>query len=90
MMSGAWLFVGGLVGVLDGLCLRRTVTVLHPTAPRRAVAWVMGGVALRWLAVAGVLWVAVRESALAALWAFAGLWLARWVFVGCWFWRPVD
>jgi len=76
-MTG-WLLTGGALGILNFVTQRWTVARLHPSAPRRAVAWAVGGALLRWALTAGLLFVALRQGAWPALLAFAGLWLARW------------
>jgi hypothetical protein len=78
-----WLFTGGAVGVLNGLTLWWTVARLRPGAPRRAVAWALGGVMLRWGLAASLLITALQRGIVPGLLAFAGLWLARWG-MACW------
>jgi len=78
MMVTLWLFAGWAAGALSGLILWSSVARLRPDAPRRAVAWVLGGALLRWAAAAGLLIAALQRGIVPGLLAFAGLWLARW------------
>ncbi|MDY7040168.1 MAG: hypothetical protein SVX38_04825 [Chloroflexota bacterium] len=78
-----WLFAGLTVGALNGLTLRWTVAHLCPEWAGRALICVWGGALLRWVAVAGLLIVALQRGILPGLLAFAGLWLARWGMM-CW------
>jgi len=65
------------VGALHGWSLRWTVSRLHPGAPLRSVALVLGGIALRWGLAAGLLIMALQQSPGAGLLAFAGQWFAQ-------------
>ncbi|MDY7078274.1 MAG: hypothetical protein SXV54_15265 [Chloroflexota bacterium] len=80
-MITLWLFAGLTVGALNGLILWNSVARLRPNAPPSTVTWVLGGALLRWVAVAGLLIVALQHGILPGLLAFAGLWLARWGIV---------
>lgn len=73
-----WLVVGGAVAVLSGLSIRWTVERIEPEAPAQALAWVLGGAALRWGLIVLVLILALRQGILMGLTAFLGLWLGRW------------
>jgi hypothetical protein len=78
MMFILWPLTGGIVGMANALTLRWTVARLHPDMPRRAVAWTIGGLILRWILVAGLLIAALQYGIASALLAFTGLWLTRW------------
>ncbi len=69
--------------MLNVLTLRWTMARLRPGAPRRAVAWILGGALLRWSLAVGLLVAALQRGIVLGLMAFAGLWLARWGMV-CW------
>lgn len=83
MTFASWLCTGGAVGVLSALTLWWTVSRFRPGAPRRALAWVLGGLMLRWGLAASLLITALQRGIVPGLLAFAGLWLARWGLV-CW------
>ena len=72
-----WLLLGAVFGILSMLSQWWTVNRLHPLAPPNTVAWIVGGAALRWVLVAGLLFAALQHGIVPALWAFTGLWLAR-------------
>jgi len=78
MTPASWLLTGGAIGILNFMTRCWTVARLHPSAPRRAVAWTVGGALLRWGLASSLLIVALRQGVWPALLAFAGLWLARW------------
>ena len=80
-MAASWLLAGGIIGILSGLSLRRTVTGMHPGASGRAVILAMAGAILRWGLATGLLFLAVERGIVPALLAFAGLWLTRWGMV---------
>jgi len=77
-MVTSWLLAGGIIGGLNGLSLRWTVTCLRPGAPGRAVILTAAGAMLRLGLAAGLLIAALQRGVVPALLAFAGLWLARW------------
>ena len=77
----SWLFIGGAIGMLNGLSLRWTVARLHPDAPTHAAVLTMGGAMLRWVLTAGLLIAALQHGIKSGLLAFAGLWLVRWGMV---------
>jgi len=81
-----WLFAGLAVGALNGLILWSSVARLRPDVPGRAMAWILGGVLLRWGLAAGLLIAALQRGILPGLLAFAGLWLAHWGIV----WREHE
>ena len=83
MTFGSWLFIGGTVGVWNGLTLWWTVIRMRPGAPRRAVAWAFWGAMLRLSLAAGLLIAALQQGIVPALLVFSGLWLARWA-MACW------
>jgi len=83
MTFASWLFTGGVVGVLNGLTLWWTVARLRPDASHRALAWVLGGMMLRWGLAAGLLVTALQRGIVPGLLAFAALWLTRWG-MACW------
>ena len=83
MTSASWLFAGAATGVLNGLTLWWTVARLQPDAPRRALAWALGGAMLRWGLAVGLLITALQRGIVPGLVAFAGLWLTRWG-MACW------
>ncbi len=76
-----WLIVGGLLGWLNALMQIWSAAQLRPERGLWGVAWIVGGALLRWTLVAGLLILALRQAPALALWAFAGLWLARWIMV---------
>jgi hypothetical protein len=76
-MSASWLLTGGAVGLLNALTVWWTVNRLRPGLPRsHALAWTLGGAALRWGFVAALLIAALQRGTGPALLAFGGLWLA--------------
>ena len=77
----SWPFIGGAIGMLNGLSLWWTVARLHPDAPSHAAVLTMGGAMLRWVLTAGLLIAALQHSIASGLLAFAGLCLARWGMV---------
>ena len=77
-MTLLWLFIGGAIGALNVTAMWWTVARLQPDARHRALAWVLGGAALRWAIAAGLLSTAVHAGAGPGLLAVAGLWLGRW------------
>ena len=83
MTFASWLCTGGAVGVLSGLTLWWTVSRFRPGAPRRVVAWVLGGLMLRLGLAASLLITALQRGIVPGLLAFAGLWLVRWG-MACW------
>jgi hypothetical protein len=83
-MSVVWLLVGAALGVVNGLILQQTVDRLSPETSANAVLGIMGGTAVRWGLIAGLLIVALHQGAVAGLLAFAGLWLSRWATVIWW------
>ena len=78
MMLVSWLFIGGAVGILNGLSLWWTVARLHPDAPSSAASLAMGGAMLRWVLNAGLLIAALQQGIASGLLAFTGWWLVRW------------
>lgn len=78
MNGWLWLFAGVLVGLLNVASIAGMVARLQPGGDVRAVSALIGGFVLRLILSALVLVVALRHSAAAGLFAFAGLWLARW------------
>ncbi len=78
MNGWLWLFIGALVGLLNVACIAGMVARLRPGWDVRAASTLVSGFALRLILSALVLVVALRQSAAAGLFAFAGLWLARW------------
>lgn len=77
-MVVVWLIAGALVGWVSILIHVWTMPRLRPDAPRQRLWGMFGGMLLRWLLIAGLLSVALRQGIVAGLLAFAGLWLARW------------
>jgi hypothetical protein len=73
-----WLLAGFLVGMLNVAAIARTVGQLRPDGNVRALFTVVGGFALRLLLSMFVLVVALRQSVVAGLLAFTGIWLGRW------------
>jgi len=76
-----WLPVGLLMGAFNVASIALTVGRLRPEEKRSAVAAVAliaGCFVLRWIVTIFVLAVAFRQSAMAGLLAFSGLWLGRW------------
>ena len=86
MTTWLWLPAGLLVGLLNVVSIARTVGWLRPeeggspkvAPPVAALSLIASGFVLRLILSALVLVVALRQSALAGLLAFAGLWLGRW------------
>ena len=72
MTLGSWLFIGGAIGMLNGLSLRWTAARLRPDAPSSAAVLTMGGAMLRWVLTAGLLIAALRHSMASGLLAFGG------------------
>ncbi len=79
-----WLGAGLLVGLASAWTLAATVGCLTPPAPPRAWLRLTAGAALRWILAALLLVTALHQGLGAALWAGAGLWLARWAAVLRW------
>lgn len=77
-----WLLTGFLVGGLNVAAIARTVGRLehngHVRPPLATLFATIRGFALRLALSAFVLVVALRHSAAAGLFAFAGIWLGRW------------
>lgn len=73
-----WLFAGLLVGVLNVASIAGTVGRLRPDGDVRALSTVVSGFVLRLALWIVILVVALRQSAMAGLMAFAGIWLGRW------------
>lgn len=84
-MVALWMLAGGAVGTLNGLTAKWAVARLGPTAPVRAVSWMVAGALLRWGLAAGLLIAALRRGIVPALLAFAGIWLARWGIIYWWY-----
>ena len=80
-MAIAWLLAGGATAFLSGLSIRWTVLRLRPESLSRAMAWVLGGAALRLGLAALLLVAAIRQGIVAGLLAFLGLWIGRWAAV---------
>jgi hypothetical protein len=78
MMTVLWLFIGGAIGAIHVITMWWTVARLQPDAPHQALAWVLGGAALRWAITGGLLCIALRTGAGPGLLAVVGLWLGRW------------
>jgi hypothetical protein len=76
-MTGAWLLVGGLVGLLNGLSRWWTVAQLPADMEGTPLLLTLGGMVLRLTLVAALLIAGLRQGILPGLLAFAGLWLAR-------------
>lgn len=78
MSTWLWLLAGLLVGVLNVASIARTVGRLQPGGDVRALSSMVSGFILRMVLIILVLVFALRQSAVAGLLAFAGLWLGRW------------
>lgn len=78
-MAVVWLVAGALVGWVSILTQVWIVARLCPRTPRQGLWLLIGGMLLRWLLIAGLLSVALRQGIVTGLLAFAGLWLARWL-----------
>lgn len=88
-MSMSWFVLGAALGRLNAWTQWWTVARLRPDAPRRAVAWILGGAVLRWALSAGLLIAALGHGLVSGLLACAGLGLACWSLVCWWNWgRP--
>jgi FtsH-binding integral membrane protein len=77
-MKICWFLFGAVLSAVKVLTLLWTVNRIHPNAPYQAVVWAMGGAIMRWLLVTSLLLSALQQGIVSALFAFAGLWLARW------------
>ena len=84
MINLAWFIAGALVGLLNALAMSVAVRRLAPSAPARSLFELMGGTAVRWVCIAVLLAVALRQGSASGLLAFAGLWLARWTAIAWW------
>jgi hypothetical protein len=73
-----WLLAGLLVGALNVASIARTVGKLRPEGNVRALSAVVSGFMLRLILSVLVLVVSLRQSAVAGLLAFAGIWFGRW------------
>ncbi|MHB0856051.1 MAG: hypothetical protein ACYC5M_00605 [Anaerolineae bacterium] len=80
-MHWLWLLPGGLVGCLNALSQRWTVTRLQTLTPAWSVAVIVGGFVLRTALAGGILLLAFRQGLASGLIGFAGLWLARWLLL---------
>ena len=80
-MAVVWLIAGALVGWVSILIQVWTMPRLRPDALRQRLWGMFGGMLLRWVLIAGLFSVALRQGIVAGLWAFAGLWVMRWVLV---------
>jgi hypothetical protein len=86
-MNVLWFLLGVILGVFNAWLRRWSVSHMHPGAPRRAVTWAIGGAALRWVLIAGLLSAALQQGLAAGLLACAGLLLTCWGWVSWWHWR---
>jgi len=81
-VNALWFLAGALLSGLLLLTQALTVARLHAhTAPRALMARVVAGVLFRWMLIASLLIVALRQGVVPGLWAFAGLWVMRWPLI---------
>jgi hypothetical protein len=78
----SWWLAGLAVGAFNGWTAWLTTDRLQPGASRLIVAWVLGGMLLRWTLAGWLLAAGLQRGAVPGLLAFFGLWLARWGTVG--------
>jgi hypothetical protein len=78
----SWWLAGLALGAFNGWTARLTTDRLQPGASHSVVAWVLGGMLLRWILAGGLLTAALQHGAVPGLLTFFGLWLARWGTVG--------
>jgi hypothetical protein len=76
-----WLSGGIIIGILNGLTLRWTVSRLRPNSSLIGVPLVAAGSVLRLGLATVLLALAAQHGMASGLLAFAGLWLARWVVI---------
>ncbi len=79
-----WFILGAALGGLSAWMQRWTVARLCPSAPRRALAWTLGGATLRWALMASLLIGALQQGLVPGLLVCAGLSSARWGLVWRW------
>jgi hypothetical protein len=78
----SWWLAGLALGAFSGWTAWLTTDRLQPGASHFAVAWVLGGMLLRWTLAGGLLTAGLQHGAVPGLLTFFGLWLARWGTVG--------
>ena len=78
----SWWLAGLAVGAFNGWTAWLTTNRLQPGASYDVVAWVLGGMLLRWTLAGGLLAAGLQHGAAPGLLTFFGIWLARWGTVG--------
>jgi len=73
-----WVFAGIGIGVFNVLFLKFTLDRFALRAGDRSLLWLGLGMVVRLALVAGILFLAVHRSLIAAVFAFMGFWMVRW------------